>query len=259
MKRVLTVLLFSLLCLVLSSCAAPLTAQCEEEGRTVTVTYNGPTNIAYSETQKNNLCFHNGYAVVYVHHDPVIGSHVHGETAPEKCGFNAMDTEGNLIFDKPFYNLSDFNAEGWAAAQPWPFEPVRYIRVNADGREEEIDRQTYESYWEQPVHNYNFNEPFTPPEYLNPDEPKNILSMGLTSWERRTKRYGVIWEVIAPLWVYAPEQQGENDHLLGFIDADGNTVIEPFIPVKDSMNYIEEGYLVINDNGMIGIVHLEIK
>ena len=68
-----------------------------------------------------------------------------------------------------------------------------------------------------------------------------------------------MWEVIAPLWVYAPEQKGENDHLLGFIDADGNTVIEPFIPVKDSLNYIEEGYLVINDNGMIGIVYLEIE
>lgn len=213
-----------------------LTATGESGGKKVTLTYVLDTDIYHPWQLGSAMYFQNGYATLFHHHDE--DNNDFHDTGTLCGGENLMDTEGKLLFDLEYERLTVFAEDGYAAAQT---NSGQYVLVDRNGEEKLSSEQEY---WERAraLEDLAFGGKY--PD-IDP-EHKRVVSLP----ENGFSVYAV----------KSPERMGYNSYLLGLLDADGQVVIEPFIPCSiDYYLYLREGYTIINDNGYIGILQLKIE
>ncbi len=237
MKRI--VIIVAVVCALLfcgCNTEGSLTAQSTEGGNTSSVAEHKNKTVALEYNIKTDIPFPidlayirmtNGYAVFYHYSE-------HSD------GWNAIDMQGNLVFDESYLQLTAFDSNGWAAAQKHTGE---YVAVNSKGEETSITEAEFEEIrdWLSDKYKEEFSE------QKDTDEIKDVED---------TTAVGFYYNGLAP---YAEKIENWN-YLLGLIDSEGRVVVEAFIPIEfswytDALSMYEDT-IIINDNGYIGIVNV---
>ncbi|MBQ8751677.1 MAG: hypothetical protein IJZ13_01065 [Clostridia bacterium] len=227
-KRIGFVLLAIGLLLSMAGCQDRNTATGKYNGQKITMEYAGPTDIPYAIGLPYNRMV-NGCVVFYQH--ILVDGQLQTPTG-EDC-WNALDRQGNLLFDVPYRDLTLFNEQGQAAAQKHSGE---YVLVNMKGEETPLTEQAFRDFESQMSEQY-----------------RERYGKEIVGYESQTFR-GFVYNGLAPY----VEKAGEDGYLLGLATAEGHMVIPAYIPVSFIPNTyrltMHEDTIIIDDNGYIGIV-----
>ena len=247
MKKMIS--LFLCLALLLCICSfsgcekdKTLSATGEYNGQKITMSYEVRTDIAcdyYLGTVVSN-----GYAVFY---DIEVEQDYRDPTIKVGNTYNVIDLQGRRVFDSPYGNLWNFDADGWAAAQKRTGE---YVLVSVNGEEKNCTEEEYKVAREKTqIQNKHYIKRPSGIDY--PD-----------SAEYEYAYTGPVYQGLATYTVPMEQKDGMNSLLLGLCDENSNIIIPAFIPVtgnggRGAANYyMNEDTIIICDDGHYGIIKI---
>ncbi|MBR3844422.1 MAG: WG repeat-containing protein [Clostridia bacterium] len=188
------------------------------------------TNIEFPDDMPN-FYFQNGYAVFYDHGD------INAPDLPKDTNiWNAIDTQGNRVFEKCYNQLSHFNQDGFAVAS---VSNEEYKLVNTQGQEvgPYIESEN-DTYW---------------------ITPKGLYDQHNITIQNAEHPIAAVSNVYNGLVVFV-EQKDTNKQLLGVADENGNIIIPGTIPVFfRTVNYtllFHEDLVIVNYDGQLAIVKI---
>ncbi len=231
MKKGLCMLLTGALILCLTGCSTncpvySLSGTYNEQE--ITMSYK-VTDVVYPQDMRS-IPVVNGYAKVYD------ASWYEAKENPyEGDTWNAIDMEGNLLFQEPYLYLTHFNSGGQAAAKKYD---GTFVLVTANGDETSITEQQYQDFEKQ----YDQLETEYPDTY--PEGRGSAIYQGLV--------------------LYVESVKGDTDWecLVGLADTEGNVIIPASIPVSFShfteSLYMNEDRAIVQDfaTGHIEIISI---
>lgn len=241
MKKMIS--LFLCLALLLCICSfsgcekdKTLSATGEYNGQKISMTYSGPTDIPFPYDM-SFMKQVNGYTVFFDY-----SNYVEGDIYT--AGFNVMDAEGNILFDKVYDGMTHVDEEGWCAVQEYPREAGVYRMLHVSGESYAITKEEFYSHFDKMYEAYDkYNDFAQEPDFL----------------ALRDGQYtGYLYNGLAPYVMLNPDEESRYYYLMGLCDAEGNIVIPAFIPachdVKGAVIALSEDRIYFQDYDKIGYV-----
>ena len=198
-------------------------------GQTITMEYTLKTNLEYP-VGMGYISMINDYAVFWDMSD--YGPKVQGDT------WNALDRQGEVLFDEPYMELTYFNSNGQAAAQK---QSGGYVLVTAEREETPITEAEYYEFEKEISAKYRESS-------IKFSETNEVQCV------EHSSTIGYVYDGLAPY----VQTNGEGTYLLGLVNDEGSIVIPACLPI-DFLWYVDhltmhEDTLIINDFGYIGFV-----